>query len=281
MTDIADAPESASAQTQASGSDGGFIWYELMTPDPAASKRFYDDVVGWNVAEDPVAPGLEYRMIGRADGGNAGGVMTLTEEMRSHGARPVWLGYLHASHVDRSVEAIKADGGKVMMEPWDQPGVGRLAMVTDPQGAPFYLMSPLPPEGDPNAKSDVFSVDEAQHVRWNELSTSDQAGAIDFYKKHFGWAQEGDMDMGEWGKYAFIQHDGVAIGAIMRKMPQMPVSLWTYYIGVDDIDRAAQAVTAGGGKILNGPMEIPGGEYALNATDPQGAAFGLVGPRKQ
>ena len=58
------------------------------------------------------------------------------------------------------------------------------------------------------------------------------------------------------------------------------VSVWTYYIGVDDIDRAVAAINEGGGRILNGPMEIPGGEYALNAMDPQGAAFGLVGPRK-
>ena len=48
-----------------------------------------------------------------------------------------------------------------------------------------------------------------------------------------------------------------------------------------DIDRAAEAITSGGGQILHGPMEIPGGEYALNGIDPQGATFGLVGPRKQ
>jgi len=259
---------------------GGFIWYELMTTDHAAAKRFYDAVVGWNVGTESVAPGIEYRMIGRSDGGNAGGVMTLNDEMTSHGARPAWLGYIHASDVDATVQAIKDDGGTALMEPWDQPGVGRLALVTDPQGATFYLMYPMPPEGQPDAVSDVFSVDRPQHVRWNELSTTDQDAAIHFYKRHFGWAQEGAMDMGEFGSYAFIQHDGVAIGAIMRKMPQMPVSMWTYYIGVDDIDRATKAVTDGGGTILHGPQEIPGGEYSLNAVDPQGASFGLVGPRK-
>ena len=88
------------------------------------------------------------------------------------------------------------------------------------------------------------------------------------------------MDMGELGKYRFIQDKGVNIGAVMQKMPQLPMSLWSFYIGVDDIDRAVAAATAGGGSILNGPMEIPGGEFAVNAMDPQGAAFGLVGPRK-
>ena len=259
--------------------EGGFIWYELMSPDPAAAKRFYDSVVaGWAIDVDQVAPNIAYRMIKRSDGGNAGGVLTLTDDMRAGGARPVWLGYIHAADVDATVAAIKSDGGTVMAEPWDQPGVGRLAMVTDPSGAPFYLMDPIPP--DNGAASDVFSVDQPQHVRWNELSTTDPDGAIAFYSRHFGWSQEGDMDMGEMGKYRFIQHDGVGIGAVMPKMPEMPVSLWTYYIGVDDIDRAASAIQSGGGSILNGPMEIPGGEYALNAMDPQGASFGLVGPRK-
>jgi predicted enzyme related to lactoylglutathione lyase len=178
------------------------------------------------------------------------------------------------------VAAIERDGGRAMMPAFDIPGVGRVAMVTDPSGAPFYIMKPLPPEGDPNAKSDVFSVDQPQRVRWNELSTTDQDGAVDFYRRHFGWTQEGSMPMGEMGDYRFIQANGVNIGAIMRKPPQLPVSLWTYYIGVDDIDRAAEAIKAGGGQILNGPMEIPGGEFALNGLDPQGAAFGLVGPRK-
>lgn len=260
---------------------GSFIWYELMSPDPAASKAFYDAVVGWDIATDSVAPGIEYRMIGRSDGGNAGGVLTLTDEMRSGGARPVWLGYLYASDVDATVGAITADGGQVMMAPWDQPGVGRLAMVTGPEGAPIYLMNPLPPEGQADAVSDVFSVDRPQHVRWNELSSSDPDRSIDFYKRHFGWAQEGEMDMGEMGKYQFVQAGGVGIGAIMPRMPGVPVSMWTYYIGVDDIDRAAEAVTAGGGKIVNGPMEIPGGEYALNAVDPHDAHVGFVGPRTQ
>ena len=166
------------------------------------------------------------------------------------------------------------------MEPWDQPGVGRLSMVTDPQGAAFYLMDPLPPEGQPDAKSDVFDPMKPHHVRWNELATNDPDAAIAFYQRHFGWAQEGAMDMGEFGQYRFVQHDGVGIGAVMPLMPGMSHATWSYYIGVDDIDRAADAIAAGGGQVVQGPMDIPGGEFSLNATDPQGASFGLVGPRQ-
>jgi predicted enzyme related to lactoylglutathione lyase len=260
--------------------DGGFIWYELMSPDPAAAKRFYDAVVGWDIDEQAVAAGVDYRMIKRSDGGNAGGVLTLTDEMREGGARPLWIGYLHSADVDAKAAAIIADGGKEMMAPWDQPGVGRLAMVTDPQGAAFYLMDPLPPEGQPDATSDAFSVDRPQHVRWNELWSSDPAAAVTFYTNHFGWDQDGEMDMGDMGKYQFVQHGGVAIGAIMPLMPDVPASMWNFYIGVDDVDRAARAVTDNGGTLFQEPIEIPGGEYAINAADPEGAHIGFVGPRR-
>lgn len=259
---------------------GSFIWYELMTPDPLGAKRFYDSVVGWDIQPEAMPGPVEYRMIRRSDGGNAGGVLRLTDDMASHGARPVWLGYIGVDDVDRSVASIEQAGGKVLMPASDIPDVGRIAMVSDPQDAPFYVMKPTPPAGNEDKVSDVFSVDRAQHVRWNELSTTDSDAAVDFYTRHFGWVQEGDMDMGEHGKYRFIHHNGVMIGAIMPKMPDMPVSLWSYYIGVDDIDRAAAALRDGGGQLLNGPMEIPGGEFALSGMDPQGAAFGLVGPRK-
>ncbi|WP_309661380.1 VOC family protein [Sphingomonas sp.] len=279
MSDTTYAPtQSAANEDSRTSAHGSFIWYELLTPDPVAAKTFYDAVVGWNIEPQPSGE-MDYRMIGRADGGNAGGVMRLTDEMRSHGARPVWLGYVGVDDVDQSVAAIEKDGGKALMAAFDIPNVGRIALVTDPQGAPFYVMQPTPPAGDGNKVSDVFSVDQPQRVRWNELATPEPDGAIDFYRKQFGWSQDGDMDMGEMGKYRFIQDRGTNIGAVMTKPPQLPVSQWTYYIGVDDIGRAAEAIKSGGGQILNGPMEIPGGEFSLNALDPHGASFGLVGPR--
>ena len=278
MTDVRDAPTSTGQQS-AESPRGQLIWYELMTPDAEASKAFYDSVVGWQIGE-PVAEFQGYRMINRSDDRAAGGVLPLTDEMQQHGARPIWLGYIGVDDTDAAVAAIEEAGGKSLMPAMDIPNVGRIAMVADPQGAPFYVMKPIPPADKPNAQSDVFSVDQPQHVRWNELSTTDQDGAIAFYTSPFGWTQEGDMDMGEMGKYRFIQNRGTTIGAVMRKPPQLPVSLWTFYIGVDDIDRATEAVTSGGGRVLHGPMEIPGGEFSLNAIDPQGASFGLVGPRK-
>ena len=257
-----------------------FIWYELMTTDPQGAAAFYGAVVGWTIASerDPAAGDMDYRMIGRSDGGQAGGVLALNDDMLAGGARPIWLGYLHTPDVDAAVAAIVADGGAVQMPAMDI-AVGRIAMVTDPQGAPFYIMDPVPPPGMEGMESDVFSVTEAQHVRWNELSTTDPDAAIAFYKKHFGWGQEGEMDMGDIGAYRFIQRGDIGLGAVMPMMPGMPTPMWSYYVGVDDIDRAHAAITANGGTIITEPMEIPGGEFAINAVDPQGASVGFVGPR--
>ena len=93
-----------------------------------------------------------------------------TEAMLGGGARPGWLGYLDVADVDAAVSAMVADGASVHMPPTNMPGVGRLAMVADPTGAPFYLMKPTPPPDRPDAVSDVFSVDRPHHVRWNELT---------------------------------------------------------------------------------------------------------------
>ncbi|MEO6582004.1 MAG: VOC family protein [Sphingomicrobium sp.] len=280
MTDTTYAPaQPATNEGSKTSAHGSYVWYELLTADPDGAKAFYDAVIGWNIEAQPSGE-MDYRMINRADGSNAGGVMRLTDEMSANGARPTWLGYVAVDDVDASVGSIEKAGGKALKAAFDIPNVGRIALVADPQGAPLYVMTPKPPTDRPDAVSDVFDPMKAQRVRWNELATADQDGAVQFYTSHFGWAQEGGMDMGEMGQYLFVQHGGVGIGAIMRKPPQLPVSLWTYYLGVDDIDRSIAAVTAGGGQILNGPMEIPGGEFSLNGLDPQGASFGLVGPRK-
>ena len=258
---------------------GSFIWYELVTSDPDAAGDFYGAVVGWKFSGPPAgADGVDYRHIVREDGGSGGGVLALTADMQAGGARPCWLGYNQGADVDAAVSAIVADGGNVLM-PRMSIEVGSFALVTDPQGAPFYVMDPIPPAGMDGMESDVFSPTEPQRVRWNELMAADADAALAFYRRHFGWDQEGAMDMGALGQYRFLQCGGVTIGAVMPKMPQVPVPFWNLYIGVDDIDRAVAAIAAGGGQVIHGPHEIPGGEFALNGIDPQGAHFGLVGPR--
>ncbi len=254
---------------------GDFIWYELMTPDPDAATRFYETVLPWSVARSS-QPELDYCEI-EASEGHVGGMLRLTDEMAAEGARPAWIGYIAVDDVDGCAAAIRADGGRIYVPPRDIPGVGRFAMLTDPQGVLFYIM-----KGAVEALSHAFAAERPMlgHCAWNELSTTDPDAAKRFYGARFGWTKDGEMNMGPLGTYEFMRHDHL-IGAVMPLMPQQPAPAWAFYVRVADIDRAAQAVTAGGGQILHGPQEIPGGEYSVNALDPQGAHFGLVGPRRE
>lgn len=260
-----------------SSDEGGMIWYELMSPDPASSKVFYDAVVGWDIEQEPTGEQkIDYGLIRRSDGGNAGGVLGINADMAAHGARPTWLGYIHVTDVDAKAEAIEAAGGKTLMPPTDIQGVGRIAMVSDPQGAPFYVMTPEPPTGDPNAKSDVFSADAEQRVGWNELSTSDPAGARQFYGQQFGWGSDDFMDMGPMGEYRFLDHAGTRIGALCGTMPGQQAK-WRYYFRVPSIAAATSIVEAKGGAIRMGPHQVPTGDWIVIGSDPQGAEFALVG----
>ncbi len=260
---------------------GDFIWYELLTDDADAAGDFYGKVVGWTSASSG-QPGMDYRFFSSGDGSDAkdgvGGYMAITAEMADHGARPCWVGYIAVDDVDASVASITSAGGTVLMPAMDLPGVGRMAMVTDPQGAPFYIM-----KGETDDASYSFAATEPKlgHCAWNELSTTDPDAAKAFYGAQFGWAKDGEMDMGPMGKYEFLMASGgrFALGAVMPKMPEMPMSAWSYYFRVADIDAGAAAISTNGGTILQPPIEIPGGEFSLMATDPAGAAFGLVGPR--
>jgi uncharacterized protein len=179
---------------------GSFIWYELMTPDPDAIAPFYAAVIGWRIdGASPGQPGgMDYRMIARDDGGSAGGVLRLSADMQQHGARPLWLPYLYTPDVDGTLAAIAAEGGKVQMKAMDLP-VGRIAMVTDPQGVPFYLMKPVPPPGKPDAASDVHDRQARQRVNWNELASPDLAASKTFYHRHFGFEFNESMSMGPMG----------------------------------------------------------------------------------
>jgi predicted enzyme related to lactoylglutathione lyase len=264
---------------------GDFIWYELMTTDRPGAEAFYGSVVGWRFGGDD-----SYRHI-EANEGHVGGIFSLAPEMLDNGARPGWFGYILVDDVDAMIGSITAAGGAVHMPARDMEGVGRMALVADPQGAVFYLIKPRPPEGT-EGDSHAFSYDRPRigHCAWNELSTSDPNAAKHFYGQRFGWVKDGEMDMGELGKYEFLRHTGQApegsamgqgvLGAVMPMMPGgAPVPLWNFYFRVPDIDAAAHAIRAGNGSILQEPMEIPGGEFSLMAADPAGAAFGLVGPR--
>lgn len=258
---------------------GDFIWYELMTTDADAARDFYQAVVGWSIEAQPSGP-VDYRMI-TASEGNVAGLLPLTAEMTAHGARPGWFGYVAVDDVDKMLESFERGGGRVRMPAFDIPGVGRIALVADAQGAPLYVMKPTPPADNPDASSTAFAADRPMlgHCAWNELATSDPDAALHFYCTRFGWVKDGEMDIGPTGKYHFLRH-GALIGGVMPKQAEAPASVWAYYFRVADIDSAVETLKANGGKMVMGPAPVAGNDFAVLAVDPQGAVFALVGKGK-
>lgn len=256
----------------ASNKPGDYIWYELLTSNADAAQAFYGNVLGWRFS-DSGQTGMDYRIITVGSEG-IGGLMEISAEMAQHGARPTWLGYITVKNADETAAETERRGGRILMPPMDIPNVGRIAMLADPQGAPFYVIKP-----GWQGKSNAFTEDQTLlgHCVWNELETTDQSAAWEFYGGMFGWKHDGGIDMGPKGEYQFIRH-GSMLGAIAPVEGSNP-SHWTQYFRVENIDVAKAAVEAGGGRVVTGPEDIPGGEFAMTCLDPQGALFGLVGPR--
>lgn len=257
---------------------GDFIWYELMTSDPEAAQDFYGGLIGWRF-QDSGQDGVDYRQFLIGDT-MIGGLMPLSDEMIEGGARPLWTGYVGVEDADTSAASITENGGEVLLPPQDIPGVGRFAYVNDPQGAPFYIMRPTTTD----QASESFSKYEPKvgHCAWNELASADPGAAKTFYSNVFGWAVAESMDMGPIGQYDMIRNGAdrdFMFGAIMQKPEEIPVSSWTYYFRVPNIDAAVTYINAHGGQTMGEPMEIPGGEFTVLGVDPQGAVFALIGSR--
>jgi hypothetical protein len=248
-----------------------FMWYELMTSDQDAAEAFYRAVVGWNMADAGQA-GMRYTILSAGDRG-MGGLMALPAEACEAGARPGWLGYVGVPDTDAAANHIVATGGAIHRGPDDIPDVGRFAVVADPGGAVFMLLTPLPrADAPPPAAPTTPGL-----VSWHELYSSiGQEAAFAFYSDQFGWETADLMDMGEMGQYRIFGSGGAAMGGMMDKPPQAPGSVWNFYVNVDGIDAAVERIRGNGGQVLMGPHEVPGGSWIVQATDPQGAAFALV-----
>lgn len=248
---------------------GHFIWYELLTNEPESAISYYTKLIGWGTQqwEGGETP---YTMFTNEDSPLAG-VMQLPEEAVASGAPPHWLPYIGSEDVDATADKAKALGGLPLVAPQDIPDVGRFTVLRDPQGAVFAAFTPSgePPGGRGDApKIGDFS--------WHELATTDHEAALDFYRSLFDWEKAEAMDMGEAGIYQMYGRAGRTLGGMFNKPPQMPgPPYWLCYVRVGDVKDTVEQVGEMGGQVLNGPMEVPGGDLIAQCMDPQGGAFAL------
>jgi uncharacterized protein len=249
------------------------VWYELMTTDTAAAEKFYKNVVGWNSAPFDGSP-TPYTVFKRSGDVQVAGLMKRPEGMNMP---PFWSMYVAVPKLEEAVAHIKRLGGSELSGLIEVPTVGRMQMMKDPQGAAFYIIQPAPREERPETAPEVGE------GSWHELMTTDAEAAMKFYTEVFGWQPSDVMDMGPMGKYYMFNRPIGMIGGMMNKPPEMAQvpPYWGIYFRVSDINAAVERVKANGGQILNGPMEVPGGDWIVNATDPQGAMFSLHAKKAQ
>jgi uncharacterized protein len=243
------------------------LWYELMTTDSKGAEAFYKKVVGWTAAPFEASP-QPYTMFKRSGDIPVAGLMDKPEDMH---APPFWGMYVGVPKLEEALARVTQLGGSEYSPVIAVPGVGRMQMVRDPQGAVFYIYEPSTAPQQPEVAAEIGE------ASWHELMTLDAEAAMTFYQELFGWQPSEVMDMGPMGKYHMFNRPHGMIGGIMNRPPEMehiPPN-WQIYFRVPDADAAVERITASGGRILNGPMDVPGGDRILNAVDPQGATFSL------
>lgn len=238
---------------------GRFVWHELLSPDTAKAHAFYEKVVGWKT--QPFEPNPSYQMFAAPSGPLAGSVQT--------DGPPQWVPYIGSTDLDATLQQAQDLGGTIEVPPQDIPNGGRWARLKDPQGATFgvYWFNEKPAREKPPKRGE-FS--------WHELVTTDYKAAYEFYSKLFGWEIAGEHDMGhDVGMYFMFGRNGVPLGGMFNLMPGMPAAAWTGYVRVKDVNKAVKKAKQAGGTLINGPMEVPGGDWIAQFIDPQGASFAV------
>ncbi len=247
---------------------GQFVWYELTTSDVASALKFYPAVTGWGTEEFDQMQYTEWT----SDSAPLGGVVQLRPDQLAQGTRSNWIPYISVTDVDSAARQVSSLGGAVHFGPHDIPGTGRFAIVKDPQGALFAVYTAL---------EDAPGFDGTRRLGrfvWHELMTSNPEAAFEFYRKMFGWQKTSASDMGpDIGMYQMFGMNDAEYGGMFKgagRMAGVP-PFWTCYVHVKDVKKAAKTATTLGGQVVNGPMEVPGGDLIAVIMDPQGAAFAV------
>jgi predicted enzyme related to lactoylglutathione lyase len=239
---------------------GRFVWHELMTPDTSGAHAFYSKALGWKT--QPWEQDPSYSMFAAASGPLGGAVALPT-------GTPHWLPYIGTTDIDATVQKATSLGGRVVKEITTLPTGSKYASLTDPQGAAFAVYwSATEAQPDAPAKRGEFS--------WHELATSDWKGAFDFYSNLFGWERMAEHDMGPIGVYFIYGRNGRQLGGMFNKPAEMPGGpAWLGYVRVKDVNQTVAKVKSARGNLVNGPMEVPGGDWVAQFVDPYGALFAV------
>jgi predicted enzyme related to lactoylglutathione lyase len=248
---------------------GTFSWADLSTSDQDGAKAFYTALFGWGVMDNPIPDDGVYSMMLSGEAPVAA-ISGQPEAQREAGVPPMWNSYVTVEDADGSAAKAAELGGTVHAPAFDVMDVGRMAVISDPQGAFFEVW-------EPKAHIGAGLVNGHGLLSWNELHTTDLDGATDFYKGLFGW-NTSDMDMGG-STYRVVSVGEHGNGGISTMLMAGAPPHWLVYFGTDDLEASAAKVTELGGTVVQPPMEIGEGNRIAVAQDPQGAYFALYAGR--
>jgi predicted enzyme related to lactoylglutathione lyase len=245
---------------------GKFVWRELLTENREGVERFYGELFGWTFQTTDLP---EYKLILHQDRPIAGMVSTGGETKQINESQ--WVSLLSVANVDDAVRQVHGARGEVHVEPVDIPERGRLAVVSDAQGALLAFVRAK--KGDPPDRDPSFG-----EWLWTELWTDDVDGAFDFYGGLVGYEREAaprDKD------YTVLRSSGAPRAGILALTVKEIRPHWLPYVRVENARAVAERVEALGGKVVLAPREdIRDGTVAIIA-DPSGAVLAVQQwPRK-
>lgn len=255
---------------------GQNVWFDLMSTDPDGARAFYTDLIGWTcVPFENASPDMPYEVWMAGETG-IGGLMKLPDAAQQMGAPSHWIAYTKVADVAATVAQANELGATVLQPPFQIPTVGHVSVLADPQGAVFAVFQP---EGEASGTKG----DKVGEFSWTDLNTRDYKSAWTFYSALFGWKHRSTMDMGPAGEYfMFEDPEGITKGGMSNAANAMNMPAhWIHYITVDSVDTMVERITAAGGKVLNGPMDIPGDDRIAHCADPQGAVFAIYSSGKK
>ena len=236
---------------------GKFVWFDLLTEDVQAAQKFYTELFGWRF--EASAGSSDYAVIysgNKPIGGIVGQGNNDPEVQES-----IWLASLSVENVDRAVSAVKARYGKVLDDPMDVKGRGRMAVIQDPEGAQLVLIRSS--GGDPPDAG----INSGEWL-WVDLFTRDAQTANEFYEALAGYTTQAIKTEGDHS-YNLLQRNGRSYGGVVELPWEDVEPNWLPYIKVDDLENIiGQAEKLGGVLILR--MK----NVAIIA-DPSGGVFGI------
>lgn len=247
---------------------GSFNWFDLMTPDMAASKEFYGELFGWQAVDQPSDGGGPYALF-QKENDPVTGVGQMSQDMIASGMPPVWSAYVNTTDLEGMLERVVDLGGRTLFGPIDVMDHGRLAYFQDLEGAVLALWQPKQHIGSCRRH-------EAGTVCWTELATRDISAATEFYTSVFGW-EAVDNPHGPPAGYRTLKNGAIDIGGILQMTDEWgdAPAHWSVYFEVDDCAASARKLAELGGKVKFGPFEAPVGHIAVCADD-VGAHFYLM-----